>query len=175
MLAEREIALIEDDAYGELYFGAKKPLPAKAFDTQGLVMHCGSFSKCLAPGYRVGWVAGGRFARKIEQLRLMYTLSPAIPSEAAIAAYLNQGGFDRHLRRMRSALIGYQAVCGQRRCRTVSRGHPGDSAVPRGGYSYGSNCRKLWTRSNSTHRPASDALASHRGRCFQPTGASRIA
>lgn len=132
LLAEREIALIEDDAYGELYFGAKKPLPAKAFDTQGLVMHCGSFSKCLAPGYRVGWVAGGRFARKIEQLRLMYTLSPAIPSEAAIAAYLNQGGFDRHLRRMRSALIGYQAIA----VKAVQDHFPVGTrmAVPQGGY-----------------------------------------
>lgn len=132
LLAEREVALVEDDAYGELYFGAKKPLPAKAFDTQGLVMHCGSFSKCLAPGYRVGWVAGGRFARKIEQLRLMYTLSPSIPSEAAIAAYLNQGGFDRHLRRMRSALIGYQAIA----VKAVQDHFPAGTrmAIPQGGY-----------------------------------------
>ncbi|MBU1358863.1 MAG: PLP-dependent aminotransferase family protein [Gammaproteobacteria bacterium] len=132
MLAEREIALIEDDAYAELYFGARKPLPAKAFDTNGLVMHCGSFSKCLAPGYRVGWVAGGRFAKRIEELRLMHTLSPAIPSEAAIAAYLNHGGFDRHLRRMRSALIGYQATAVQ----AVQDHFPASTrmAVPQGGY-----------------------------------------
>jgi DNA-binding transcriptional MocR family regulator len=132
LLAEQEIALVEDDAYGELYFGATKPLPAKAFDTHGLVMHCGSFSKCLAPGYRVGWVAGGRFARKIEQLRLMYTLSPAIPSEAAIAAYLDQGGFDRHLRRMRSALISYQAIA----VKAVQDHFPAGTrmAVPQGGY-----------------------------------------
>ena len=73
-------------------------------------VHCGSFSKCLAPGYRVGWVAGGRFAAKIEQMRLMYTLSPAIPSEAAIAAYLDGGGYDRHLRRMRAALAHYSVI-----------------------------------------------------------------
>ncbi len=57
--------LIEDDVYGELYFGGKRPLPAKAFDTEGLVMHCSSFSKCLAPGYRIGWAAPGRFARAV--------------------------------------------------------------------------------------------------------------
>ncbi|PZQ77500.1 MAG: GntR family transcriptional regulator [Variovorax paradoxus] len=110
LLAEHEIPLIEDDVYAELYFGARKPLPAKAWDTRGLVIHCGSFSKCLAPGYRVGWVAGGRFAARIEQMRLMYTLSPAIPSEAAIAAYLDAGGYDRHLRRMRAALLRYRAI-----------------------------------------------------------------
>lgn len=110
LLAEQEIPLIEDDVYAELYFGARKPLPAKAWDTRGLVIHCGSFSKCLAPGYRVGWVAGGRFAARIEQMRLMYTLSPSIPSEAAIAAYLDRGGYDRHLRRLRAALERYRAM-----------------------------------------------------------------
>ncbi|WP_444813502.1 aminotransferase class I/II-fold pyridoxal phosphate-dependent enzyme [Variovorax gracilis] len=109
LLAKHAIPLIEDDAYAELFFGAKRPLPAKAFDNEGLVMNCGSFSRCLAPGYRVGWVAGGRFSAKIEQMLLMYTLSPAIPAEAAIAAYLDQGGYDRHLRRMRKALAGYLA------------------------------------------------------------------
>lgn len=110
LLAEQDIPLIEDDVYAELYFGARKPLPAKAWDTRGLVLHCGSFSKCLAPGYRVGWVAGGRFAARIEQMRLMYTLSPSIPSEAAIAAYLDRGGYDRHLRRMRAELLRYRAI-----------------------------------------------------------------
>ncbi|MDM0085750.1 hypothetical protein QTI17_34750 [Variovorax sp. J31P179] len=61
-------------------------------DREGLVMHCGSFSKVLAPGYRVGWVAGGRFARRIEHLRIMHTLSPATPSMAAIASYLAEDG-----------------------------------------------------------------------------------
>jgi DNA-binding transcriptional MocR family regulator len=132
LLAKHAIPLIEDDVYAELYFGAKKPLPAKAFDTEGLVMHCGSFSKCLAPGYRVGWVAGGRFAAKIEQMRLMYTLSPAIPSEAAIAAYLDQGGYDRHLRRMRTALAGYLAVAVE----AVQTHFPAGThmTVPEGGY-----------------------------------------
>ena len=65
LLGARNVPLIEDDVYGELFFGARKPPPAKAFDRHGLVMHCSSFSKCLAPGYRVGWVAAGRFAQRI--------------------------------------------------------------------------------------------------------------
>ncbi|MBU2288850.1 MAG: aminotransferase class I/II-fold pyridoxal phosphate-dependent enzyme, partial [Gammaproteobacteria bacterium] len=78
MLAEREIALIEDDAYAELYFGARKPLPAKAFDTNGLVMHCGSFSKCLAPGYRVGWVAGVAWERPDIAARVSLTYNSEV-------------------------------------------------------------------------------------------------
>jgi DNA-binding transcriptional MocR family regulator len=55
--------LIEDDVYCELYFGLNRPhCPPKHMTGTGLVMHCSSFSKCLAPGYRVGWVAAGRFA-----------------------------------------------------------------------------------------------------------------
>ena len=43
LLARREVPLIEDDVYGELYFGARKPRPAKAWDRAGWVMHCSSF------------------------------------------------------------------------------------------------------------------------------------
>src|SRR5215471_2285632 len=65
LLTRHNVPLIEDDVYGELYFGAKRPLPAKAFDKAGLVLHCSSFSKCLAPGYRIGWAAAGRYARAV--------------------------------------------------------------------------------------------------------------
>lgn len=104
LLARHKVPLIEDDVYGELFFGLKRPPPAKAFDTQGLVLHCSSFSKCLAPGYRVGWVAAGRFAERIQRIKLMSSLSTAIPPQLAIASYLETGGFDRHLRQMRLSL-----------------------------------------------------------------------
>src|SRR5690606_18044767 len=70
LLAQHRVPLIEDDVYAELYFTAKRPLPAKAYDREGWVMHCSSFSKSLAPGYRVGWVSGGRFAQQVERLKL---------------------------------------------------------------------------------------------------------
>ncbi|USB86155.1 PLP-dependent aminotransferase family protein, partial [Burkholderia cenocepacia] len=61
LLASRGVPLIEDDVYGELQFGTAPTRPAKLYDDSGLVLHCGSFSKCLAPGFRIGWVAAGRF------------------------------------------------------------------------------------------------------------------
>ena len=69
LLAGRGVPLIEDDVYAELYFGASRPWPVKACDRKGLVLHCGSFAKCLAPGYRVGWAAPGRFKHAVEQLK----------------------------------------------------------------------------------------------------------
>jgi DNA-binding transcriptional MocR family regulator len=98
------VPLIEDDVYGELHFGPRRPLPAKAFDREGLVLHCSSFSKCLAPGYRVGWAAAGRFSRDVERLKMMTSLSTAMPAQLAIAEYLVQGGYERHLRQLRGAL-----------------------------------------------------------------------
>lgn len=109
LLARHGIPLIEDDVYGELYFGHRAPVPAKAFDAKGLVMHCSSFSKTLAPGYRVGWVAPGRFGERIERLKLMTTLGASLPAQVAIADYLQRGGYDKHLRRLRHALEGQQA------------------------------------------------------------------
>ena len=61
MLAEHDIPLIEDDLYGDVFFGHSRPKPCKAFDEKGLVLWCGSVSKTLAPGYRVGWIAPGKF------------------------------------------------------------------------------------------------------------------
>lgn len=109
LLREHQIPLIEDDVYTELYFTPTPPRSIKSYDHCGLVMHCSSFSKCLAPGYRVGWVAGGRFTEQIKRLRLMSTISPAIPSQAALADYLQHGGYDLHLRRLRHALESQQA------------------------------------------------------------------
>ncbi|CNE11643.1 GntR family transcriptional regulator [Yersinia mollaretii] len=101
LLQQNNISLIEDDVYGELYFGAERPLPAKALDQHRQILHCSSFSKCLAPGFRVGWVAAGEHAQRIQHLQLMSTVSASVPTQLAIADYLTQGGYDTHLRRLR--------------------------------------------------------------------------
>lgn len=132
MLAERQVPLIEDDVYGELYFDTHRPRPAKAWDTQGLVLHCSSFSKTLAPGYRIGWVAGGRFASAIARRKLMTSLATAIPSQETLAHYLQQGGYDRHLRRLRFTLLTNRAAALQ----TIARHFPSGTRAtrPEGGY-----------------------------------------
>lgn len=110
LLARHEVPLIEDDVYGELYFGNQRPPPAKAFDRKGLVLHCSSFSKCLAPDYRIGWVAPGRYAQAVARHKLSTTLTTAAPMQAALATYLEKAGYDRHLRRMRHALASRQGA-----------------------------------------------------------------
>ncbi|MDB6001964.1 MAG: transcriptional regulator, GntR family [Rhizobacter sp.] len=149
LLARHEVPLIEDDVYAELHHGSDAPPSAKSFDRHGLVMHCSSFSKCLAPGYRVGWIAAGRFAPCIERLKLMTTLSGSIPTQAALGEYLQTGGFDRHLRRLRLALKVQQEAL----ILAVSRHFPAGTQLtrPQGGYF-------VWVELPATV----DAMALHR-------------
>ncbi len=132
LLTKYQVPLIEDDVYGELYFGDKRPTPAKAFDTEGLVMHCSSFSKCLAPGYRVGWVATGRYSKAIERLKLTTTLSASAPAQVALAKYLQKGGYDKHLRSLRHTLLVNQIKF----IEAIERYFPDGTrlTVPQGGY-----------------------------------------
>ncbi|MEJ8859268.1 PLP-dependent aminotransferase family protein [Variovorax robiniae] len=113
LLTRHGLPLIEDDVYAELYFGDKQPVPAKAFDTEDLVLHCSSFSKSLAPGYRIGWAAPGRFARDVARRKLTTTLNTSVPTQLALASYLERGGFDKHLRKLRQTLAMQQATFAQ--------------------------------------------------------------
>jgi DNA-binding transcriptional MocR family regulator len=132
LLAAHEVPLIEDDVYGELYFGNKRPASAKAFDTKGLVMHCSSFSKCLAPGYRIGWAVPGRFTEDVARLKLTTTLSASAPAQAALADYLAKGGYDKHLRQLRHALSVQQNALVQAVVRHFPKGTR--ATRPNGGY-----------------------------------------
>ncbi|MCC6234030.1 MAG: PLP-dependent aminotransferase family protein [Verrucomicrobiales bacterium] len=103
LLSERGIPLIEDDIYGNLAFDGKRPKTAKSFDTEGWVVLCDSFTKTLSPGYRVGWLAPGRFRARVEHLKYVTTgASPTLP-QMAVADFLQNGGYDHHLRRVRRA------------------------------------------------------------------------
>ncbi|MES2107321.1 MAG: PLP-dependent aminotransferase family protein [Bacteroidota bacterium] len=104
LLAAHQVPLIEDDIYGEMYFGKTRPRTCKSYDKDGLVMLCSSVSKTLAPGYRVGWCIPGRFKVKIINLKLMHTLSSASPTQAAIGHFFETGRYDLHMRNLRKAL-----------------------------------------------------------------------
>ncbi|MBA3883454.1 MAG: PLP-dependent aminotransferase family protein [Chthoniobacterales bacterium] len=104
MLAARDIPLIEDDLYGDLYFRGSRPQVAKAYDRKGTVILCGSFSKTLAPGYRVGWMIPGRFFEKAKILKSTSTGATATLPQLALADYVANGGYDHHLRGLRQAL-----------------------------------------------------------------------
>jgi DNA-binding transcriptional MocR family regulator len=98
ILARREIPLIEDDINGALAHDEVSPHVAQGADRLGLVMLCGAFSKTIAPGYRVGWVAPGRFFERVKSLKFTNTLATASLPQFAIAEFLANGGYDHHRR-----------------------------------------------------------------------------
>ncbi len=104
MLAKRNIPLIEDDIYGEMYFGEHRPKTCKTYDTEGLVLQCSSFSKSLAPGYRVGWALPGRWTKQVIHNKLITSISGTTLTQAAIAHFLENGRYELHLKRLRKNL-----------------------------------------------------------------------
>jgi DNA-binding transcriptional MocR family regulator len=102
ILSNQDIPLIEDDVYGDLGFSYDRPTVAKRYDKKGQVLLCSSFSKTLAPGYRVGWVVPGKFHEKIERLKAVSNIATATLPQLAVAEFLANGGYDHYLRKIRS-------------------------------------------------------------------------
>jgi DNA-binding transcriptional MocR family regulator len=104
LTARFDVAVIEDDVYGDLAFQGPRPCAAKSFDKKGLVLLCSSFSKILSPGYRLGWVAAGRFRAEVERLKFLANVANPSLHQMVVAEFLESGGYDRHLKRLHSAL-----------------------------------------------------------------------
>ena len=104
LMAERGITLIESDIYGETYFGEQRPPVLKSFDAAGDVMLCSAFTKTVAPGYRIGWVAPGRHFLKTQSLKFRTSVACPMLQQEVLAQFIADGGYDHHLRKLRAAL-----------------------------------------------------------------------
>jgi DNA-binding transcriptional MocR family regulator len=103
-LTDHQVAIIEDDIYGDLYFGSSRPLSCKSFDTAGNVLWCGSISKTLAPGYRIGWVAPGKFKEQVLRQKLFSSISSVTLQQEVVATFFETGRYENHLRKLRYTL-----------------------------------------------------------------------
>jgi DNA-binding transcriptional MocR family regulator len=132
LLTRHNVPLIEDDIYGDLSFDSTRPKTAKTFDTKGIVLLCSSFSKVLAPGFRIGWIEAGRYRDAVRRLKFINTLnSPSLP-QLAIAEFIESGGYDRYLRSLRETLARQVQLYSQ----AVTRHFPEGTRIsrPAGGY-----------------------------------------
>lgn len=133
LLAEYDVPLIEDDIYGDLHFGGgERPRPFIALDRHDITLYCSSFSKTLAPGYRIGWIATGRRLTEILEAKLASTLSSPVLPQHALAEHLASGGYSHHIRRLRAVF----ADALQRMTRVIDESFPPGTRVsrPRGGF-----------------------------------------
>jgi len=132
LAARHQVPLIENDIFGELYFGDQRPEVIKAFDQEGWVMLCSSFSKTLSPGYRVGWVVPGRFQEMVEWLKYTTSLASPTLNEFAIAAFSASSRYQTYMRKTRRAYARRVAGMSQ----AVRRYFPEDCKLtrPAGGF-----------------------------------------
>ena len=130
------IPIIENDIYGDLYFGRSRPSTIRNFDNQGLVLTYSSFSKTIAPGIRLGWLAGGRFFSKAERLKFSLGRSVSPLNQEVITKLLSTSSYDRHLRTFRRQLEHQSILI----CNQLNQFFPDNSYTsrPQGGYS-------IWT------------------------------
>ncbi|MEM1124255.1 MAG: PLP-dependent aminotransferase family protein [Bacteroidota bacterium] len=104
LFTEKQIPLIEDDIYGELYFGKSRPSTCKFYDREGWVLYCSSLSKTIAPGYRIGYCQPGRFLEQFAHRKRVLSVATSSLPQAALLNFLKKGRYDFHLRKLRKAL-----------------------------------------------------------------------
>lgn len=160
LLARHAVPLIEDDVYGEIHFTRERPRPFAVLGGGANTIYCSSFSKSLAPGYRIGWIAPGAFAQQVMDRKLAFSLcSPVLP-QVALADFLASGAYDAHLRRLRRLLEENLL----RLTRSIEANFPADTRVsrPAGGFA-------LWVElpKGFDARALFDEALEH-GICFAP-------
>ncbi len=131
LFTERGIPIIEDNVYGNLYFGERKPLPLKHFDSQGMVLSCNSFSKDLMPDLRMGWLLAGKYREKVKRLKFNNSLANSQLTQHALTLFLEGGSYERHLRKLRNSLRKQAADMSQ----SIGRHFPEGTRIssPKGG------------------------------------------
>jgi DNA-binding transcriptional MocR family regulator len=122
LLREFDVPAIEDDIYGDLHFGDRRPKPLKSWDTDGRVLLCSSFGKTLAPALRVGWCAPGRYLERVRRLKFTNTLGTPVVLQKTVSDFLRNGGYDHHLRSIRRAYHQQLQLCSQAILRNFPEG-----------------------------------------------------
>jgi len=104
-----QIAIIEDDIFLELSQRREPPLPIKHWDSHGYVLWCGSVSKTLSAGLRLGWCLPGRYLERYKQMRRWQNFGVSSPIQFAIADFIRSQNYHRHLQLLRPKLA--QQIC----------------------------------------------------------------
>lgn len=160
ILERYDVPLIEDDIYGDIYFRNDRPRPYCAMGSGADVIYCSSFSKTIAPGYRLGWIVSTRHMRTILEQKFSQTLCGAALPQIAMAEFLQSGGYESHLRRLRRTFADHI----DRMTRAIDHHFPPGTRVsrPDGGF-------VLWLElpDNCDSRELFQRAIAH-GICFAP-------
>ena len=156
MAVKYQTLIVEDDPYGDLYFGEVPPPSLLALSSQvpgsrDLLVHCGSLSKVLSPGLRVGWMAGP--AELLARATMCKQFSDAHTStfaQATAAQYLQAGRMPDTLDRVRKVYAQRAETMGDALRRDL--GDAIEFVQPQGGLF-------VWARLTGTGGKGTDAAA----------------
>ncbi|MGN8159465.1 PLP-dependent aminotransferase family protein [Salinisphaera sp. RV14] len=133
-LAERHaVPIVEDDTYGELVETGRRPTPLKAWDRAGRLFYCGSATKTICAGLRIGWLAvPGRYRQQAAMAQYLRTISVNTPAQLTLAHYLANAHVDRN---MRAAARAYRQ-CVARLIARLEQHFPAGTKIsaPQGGF-----------------------------------------
>jgi len=132
ILNKYDVPLVEDDVYGDIFFGRERPRPYSAMEKAKKVIYCSSFSKTVAPGYRIGWIASSAYIEKLATEKYATTLSGPTLTQMAVGEYLNAGAYDSHLRGLRKSFAANIAIVSK----TIAETFPAGTRIsrPEGGF-----------------------------------------
>ncbi|MFI3175157.1 MAG: PLP-dependent aminotransferase family protein [Bacillota bacterium] len=106
IINEFEIPVIEDNPYGDLRFDGESLPSLKSLDTKGLVIFLGTFSKILAPGYRIGWVcATEEILAKYNFMKQASDLQASTIGQMEVNAFLDANDLDAHVDKIRAVYM----------------------------------------------------------------------
>ena len=108
LLNKYDAHLIEDDPYGELYFGNENKPPANIQrGAPDRILYLGTFSKLIAPTFRTGWVAAAEpLIRKIELAKEAADLCSSMLDQRIVYRFCSSSGFADHVKGLRSFYAG---------------------------------------------------------------------
>jgi 2-aminoadipate transaminase len=118
MAKKHQVLVVEDDPYGDLYFGAPPPpsilaLSAQVPGSREWIAHCGSMSKVLSPGLRVGWlIAQPELLAKATMCKQFSDAHTSTFAQATAAQYLKSGRMPGTLERVRQVYAGRAQAMG---------------------------------------------------------------
>lgn len=168
-LIERyDVTLIEDDVYGDLYFGEHRPKPAQLYSEKGLVMTCSSFSKTAAPSYRVGWIIPGKYLEQARRVKRALSCTTPILQQWTISEYVSSGEYDRYL-----AILRRKLQYNSERMRTlIAKYFPEDVCIskPQGGSVLWVRCRSYVDTDMIFDQAIEQGVSFAPGRIFSPMG-----
>ncbi|MBO9596365.1 MAG: PLP-dependent aminotransferase family protein, partial [Cohnella sp.] len=95
--------IIEDDYDSDFRWGGRPIEPLKSLDREGRVVYIGTFSRSMSVGVRIGYaVVPQQLIKPLLAAKQLYDPYPTgIIEQEALANWMSEGGFDRHMRRMR--------------------------------------------------------------------------